>query len=92
MGLHGNRPTIIHAASGVTAAHLTAFTYYNVYAGTGGGTATVNGTPMALGEASSLSVVVRSIDTVTGEIYVMGDKANVSYGSPIIGGSFTGNQ
>jgi len=91
MGLHGNTPSIIHSASTVDAARLTAFTYYNVYAGAGGGTATINGTLMNLGEGSDVSMIVRTINnlTVTGNVYLLGDKKNVFDGSPIIGGSFT---
>lgn len=89
MGLHGNRPSITHNAG---LANLTGYTYYEVYGGASGGTATINGTPMTIGASSSLSIVVRTISDVTGEFYLLGSPISVSYGTTIIGGSFTGNQ
>jgi hypothetical protein len=86
MALHGNRPSIVHPAG---SANLTGYTYYEVYSGTGGGTATINGTAMTIPAASSIPIIIKSISGVTGDIYVLGDPINVSYGSNIIGGSFT---
>jgi len=92
MGLHGNRQTIIKDGSTITPAEFTGFTFYNVYAGAGGGAAIINGTSVNLGAGSDLPVVVRTFTFISGSTYLLGDKLNVSYGSPIMGGSFTGNQ
>jgi len=92
MGLHGNKSGIIRDGSTITPAQFSAFTFYSVYVGTSGATATINGVPMNLAAASSLDVVVRTFTYGSGDIYLLGDKRNVAYGSSIIGGSFTGNQ
>jgi len=92
MGLHGNRPGIIMDGSTITPAQFSAFTFYNVYVGTSAATATINGTLMNLAASSDISVVVRTFSYGSGDIYLLGDKRNVSYGSQIIGGSFTGSQ
>jgi hypothetical protein len=89
MALHDKTPTIIHSGSSINAASFTAFTYYQVYVGTAGGTAVVNGITMNLAPSSLINMVVRSLSSVTGDIYLLGDKINVSYGSDTVGGSFT---
>jgi hypothetical protein len=90
MALQGKIPSIIHLAS---QANLTGYTYYEVIGGgVSGGTATINGTIMNIPSSINFGVVVRTISGVTGDVYLGGDPINVSYGSSIIGGSFTGNQ
>jgi len=75
--------SIIHSGS---SADLTNYVYSEVYAGTGGGSAILNGTLVSLAESSSIEVLVRSITGVTGNIYVLGDKKNVAVGSSSLGG------
>lgn len=88
MPVRSKLPSIIHSGSTVNAASLTAFTYYEVYAGTGGGAATINGTHISMPAGSDLSMVVRTVSDVTGNLYFMGDKINVSDGSTYMGGSY----
>ncbi len=91
MPLRSKLPSIVHSASTVTAAVFSAHTYYEVYAGVGGGGAIINGSFIDLPAGSDISMVVRTFDvsSATGNLFLMGDKINVSYGSNIIGGSFT---
>jgi len=84
MGLHGNRPSIIKDGDGMTPAILSGFTFYAVYGGASGGTATINGTVVNLGEGSEVPVVVRTFTYGSGNIYLLGDKRNVAYGSPYL--------
>jgi hypothetical protein len=78
-------PPIIHPASGAT---LSAYTYMQVYAGTGGGAATINGTPILLAAGSSFDIMVNSISSVSGEVYLLGVPINVMQGTSIIGGYY----
>lgn len=91
MPVRSKLPSIIHSASTVTPAVFSAHTYYEVYAGTGGGSALINGSTIQLPAGSDISMVIRTFDvsSVTGNLFLLGDKRDVSYGSNIIGGSFT---
>jgi len=77
--------SVVHSAS---TANVTGFTYYEVYSGAGGGTATINGTPINFGEGSNMNIHVRTISDVTGEIYVLGHQTSVVTGSNTIGGTY----
>lgn len=79
---HGYFP-IIHPASGVT---LSAYTYLQVYGGTSGGSATLNGTPVNVAAGSTIDLVIKSISSVSGDIYLLGMKKNVLVGSSVLGG------
>lgn len=76
-------PSIIHPASGAT---LSAYTYIEVYVGTGGGSATINGMSFILSEGSSISIMIRSISDVVGNIYLLGLPINVFQGTPTLSG------
>lgn len=76
-------PPIIHPASGAT---LSAYTYMQVYAGTSGGTATINGTSVSLAAGSRFDIMINSISSVSGDIYLLGVPINVMLGTSIIGG------
>lgn len=78
-------PPIIQPASGAT---LSAYTYIQVYVGTGGGTATINGTPMLLAAGSNFDIMINSISSVTGAVYLLGVPINVMQGTSIIGGYY----
>jgi hypothetical protein len=71
---------IVPAGSAVFSAH----TYSQVYAG-GAGSATINGTAVTLAAGSKLDLVVGSIASVTGDIYLLGDKKDTFTGSQILG-------
>lgn len=76
-------PSIIHPASGAT---LSAYTYFHVYVGTSGGSATVNGMPFILSEASTIQIMINSISDVVGNIYLLGAPINVFQGTPTLSG------
>lgn len=78
-------PPIIHPASGAT---LSAYTYMQVYAGTGGGSAIINGTSVILAAGSRFDVMVNSISNVSGNVYLLGVPINVMLGTSIIGGYY----
>jgi hypothetical protein len=75
-------PPIIHPASGAT---LSAYTYMQVYAGTGGGAATINGTSVSLAAGSRFDIMINSISSVSGDTYLLGVPINVMLGTSIIG-------
>jgi len=77
--------SIIHPASGAT---LSAYTYYEIYAGAGGGVATVNGTVINFGESSNIEVLVRKLNNVSGNLYLLGEIKSVSTGGTYIGGTY----
>jgi hypothetical protein len=81
---HGILP-IIQPASGAT---LSAYTYMQVYVGTGGGSAIINGTSMALDAGSNFDIMINSISSVTGAVYLLGVPINVMRGTSIIGGYY----
>jgi hypothetical protein len=76
---------IVHPASGAT---LSAYTYMEVYVGTGGGIATINNTILSLAEGSRFNIMVNSISSVSGEVYLLGVPINVMQGTSIIGGYY----
>ncbi len=78
-------PPIIHPASGAT---LSAYTYMQVYAGTGGGSAIINGTSVILAAGSRFDVMINSISSVSGNTYLLGVPINVMLGTSIIGGYY----
>ena len=67
---------------------LSAYTYYEVYAGTGGGVAVVNGTTVNFAEGSNVGVLVRNFNYTSGNIYLLGEKKSVSSAGTYIGGSY----
>lgn len=75
--------TIIVSA---TSANLTAHTYTQVYGGSAGCTATINGVSVSVGAGSNLYIVVNSISGGSG-CYLLGEKYNVFQGSTILGGT-----
>ena len=76
-------PPIIHPASGAT---LSAYTYMQVYAGPLGGSATINGTAISIAAGSRFDIMIRSVSSVIGNIYLLGVPNNVMLGTSIIGG------
>jgi hypothetical protein len=74
--------TIIVSA---TSANLTAHTYTQVYGGSAGCTATINGVSVGVAAGSNLSVVVNSISGGSG-CYLLGERINVFQGSTVLGG------
>ena len=77
------KPSIIHPASGAT---LSAYTYIEVYAGTGGGSATINGIPFVISEQSNIKIMVNSISAVVGNLYLFGLPISVFQGTPTLSG------
>jgi hypothetical protein len=74
--------TIIVSA---TSANLSAHTYTQVYGGSAGCTATINGVSVSVGANSNLNIVVNSISGGSG-CYLLGEKINVFQGSTGLGG------
>ena len=74
---------IIHAASGATPE---CYVYLQVYGGTGGGSAIINGTPINVGAGSTIDITVKSITGATGNVYLLGMPRNVLEGSNTLGG------
>lgn len=60
--------------------NLTAHTYTEVYGGTAGCTAVINGTSVAVGPASNIDIWVRSITGGAG-CYLLGENKDVTGGS-----------
>jgi len=77
------KPSIIHPASGAT---LSAYTYIEVYAGTGGGSATINGLPFVISARSNIKIMVNSISAVVGNLYLFGLPISVFQGTPTLSG------
>jgi hypothetical protein len=59
-----------------------------VYAGTGGGSAIINGTSVVLAAGSRFDVMINSISSVSGNTYLLGVPINVMLGTSIIGGYY----
>ena len=74
---------VVPAQSPVFSAH----TYSEIYGGASGCTATINGTTMTIGGASSLSILVRTISGGTG-CFLLGDNNDVYQGSSGLGGIY----
>lgn len=72
---------IVPAQSPVFSAHM----YTEIYGGTAGCAANINGTIVNVAAQSSISIWVRSISGGTG-CYLLGDNQNVYQGSPGLGG------
>ena len=70
---------IVPAQSANTSAH----TYTEIYGGAAGCTITVNGTSIAMGASSSISVWVRTVSGGTG-CYLMGENKDVLQGSVLL--------
>lgn len=64
-------------------ASLSDHVYLKVYAGSGGGSAKINGTTINFHEASGFDLAIRSVSDVSGEIYLFGVNRNVIYGGTI---------
>lgn len=79
MALHTGVYSIIHAAAD---ADFDNYVYLEVYAGANA-TPTINGTLVTMGGASKLNINVKSI-SATANIYVLGNKKDVTYGSPTL--------
>lgn len=74
---------IVPAQSPVFSAHM----YTEIYGGTSGCAANINGTIVNVAAQSSISIWVRSISGGTG-CYLLGDNQNVYQGSSGIGGIY----
>lgn len=68
---------VVPAESPIFSAH----TYSEIYGGASGCTATINGTSMTIGAASTVTILVRSISGGIG-CYLLGDNNDVYNGSP----------
>lgn len=68
-----------------TSANLTAHTYTEIYGGSAGCVATINGVSVSVGAGSNLYVVVKSISGGSG-CYLLGEKNDVFQGSTGLGG------
>tara|TARA_R110000868_G_scaffold203969_4_gene451943 strand:+ start:19762 stop:20019 length:258 start_codon:yes stop_codon:yes gene_type:complete len=77
--------SVIHPASGAT---LSAYTYYEIYAGTAGGTATINGTVVNLAAGTGFDIIVRTISSISGNIYLLGENKSLSSDGNYIGGTY----
>ena len=67
-----------------TTPNLTAHTYSEIYGGSAGCTATVNGVAIAVGAASSIFIKVKSISGGAG-CFLLGENVDVYTGSTILG-------
>jgi hypothetical protein len=74
--------TIIVSA---TSANLSAHTYTEIYGGSAGCVAVINGVSVSVNAGSNLSVLVNSISGGSG-CYLLGEKINVFQGSTGLGG------
>jgi hypothetical protein len=72
---------IVPAQNPVFSAHM----YTEIYGGAAGCTANINGTVVAVGPQSNISIWVRSISGGTG-CYLLGENQNVYQGSTGLGG------
>jgi hypothetical protein len=72
---------IVPAQSPVFSAH----TYTEIYGGSAGCTANINGTVVSIGPQSSISIGIRSISGGTG-CFLLGENQNVALGSTGLGG------
>ena len=68
-----------------TAPVLSAHTYTQVYGGSAGCTAVINGVSVSIGASSNLDIRIRSISGGTG-CYLLGEDNNVYLGSTVLGG------
>lgn len=68
-----------------TAPNLSAHTYTQVYGGSAGCTATINGVAVSVGAGSNLYIVINSITGGSG-CFLLGENKNVFQGSPGLGG------
>ena len=64
-------------------ANLSAHTYTEIYGGAAGCTININGTVIAMGGSSSISVWVRTVSGGTG-CYLMGENKDVLQGSILL--------
>ena len=64
--------------------NLTAHTYTEIYGGSAGCSITVNGTTVAVGASSNISVWVRTVSGGTG-CFLLGENQNVTQGSTLLG-------
>ena len=53
---------------------LEKFRYFQVYAGVGGGTITLNGINITLNEGSKFDIEVRNVNNIIGDVYFLGYK------------------
>ena len=65
-------------------ADLTAHTYTEIYAGSGGCTIVVNGVTVQVASSSNIPIWVRTVSGGTG-CYLLGENKNVFTGSPNLG-------
>lgn len=65
-------------------ANLTAHTYTEIYGGTPGCTAIINGVTVQVASSSNIPIWIRSISATTG-CYLLGENKNVFTGSPNLG-------
>jgi hypothetical protein len=82
MGNINDINTIIVSA---TSANLSAHTYTEIYGGSAGCTAIINGVSVSVNAGSNLYVVINSISGGSG-CYLLGEKINVFQGSTGLGG------
>ena len=68
---------IVPAAS----ANFSAHTYSQVFVGSTAGGATINGQAVTLAAGSKLDIMVKSIASITGDVYLVGDKKDTFTGS-----------
>ena len=61
--------SLIHHGSDID---LIKFRYFQVYAGVGGGTITLNGINITLNEGSKFDIEVRHVNDIIGDVYFLG--------------------
>ena len=69
-------------------ANFSAHTYVGVYAGADA-TPTINGVAVTMAASSEIQIGVKSI-SATADVFLLGQNKDVTNGTYIIGGSFTG--
>jgi len=67
--------------------NLTAHTYTEIYGGSAGCTAVINGVTVNVGSQSTVRIKVRTISGGTG-CYLLGENQDVFQGSPGLGGIY----
>lgn len=83
---HGKYP-IIHDIANFSGTSFSAYTYLEVVSGRANASAVINGVTVNLAAGQSIEVVVNSISSPSGDLYLLGMPKNVLVGSSVLGGT-----
>lgn len=79
MGFKSGVYSVIHASADADFAN---YMYYEIYA-SAAATPTINGVVVSMGASSTLPIILKAISS-TANVYVLGDKIDVTNGSPTL--------